>query len=109
MKKFILVLTTVPNEKTGQQIARALVEERLAACVTVSPAAQSFYWWEGRIMKEREHILIIKTKASAYDELEARLKGLHPYDVPEFIALPIERGSKRYLAWVDKETKSPRL
>jgi len=109
MKKFILVLTTVPDEKTGQQIARALVEERLAACVTVSPAAQSFYWWEGRIMKEREHILIIKTKASAYDQLEARLKELHPYDVPELIALPIERGSKKYLAWVDMETKSPRL
>jgi periplasmic divalent cation tolerance protein len=105
MKKFILVLTAVPEEKKGHEIAEKLLEERLAACVTISSASQSFYWWEGKITKDQEYILFIKTKASAYDKLEARLIELHPYNVPEIIALPIERGSERYLGWLDEETK----
>jgi len=106
MKRFILVLTTVPEEEIGQQIARVIVEERLAACVTVSSASQSFYRWKGKITNDQEYILFIKTRASVYDKLEARLKELHPYEVPEIIALPIERGSEKYLAWVGEETKS---
>ncbi len=105
MKKFILVLTTVPEEKKGHEIAEKLVGERLAACVTVSSASQSFYWWEGKITKDQEYILYIKTKASLYPQLEAKLKELHPYDVPEIIALPINRGSEKYLGWVDEETE----
>lgn len=106
MTKFRLVLTTVPDEKIGREIARTLVAERLAACVNLTSAAESFYWWEEKIVEDREFILLIKTKDSLVDRLEARLKELHPYQVPEIIALPIAAGSPEYLAWLEKETKT---
>lgn len=105
MSKFCLVLTTVPEEKAGREIGRILVEERLAACVTVSAAAQSTYRWEGKISDEPEYVLFIKTKTALFEKLEARIKKLHPYKVPEIIALPIEKGSADYLGWLDEETK----
>ncbi|OGD17734.1 MAG: cation tolerance protein CutA [Candidatus Aminicenantes bacterium RBG_13_59_9] len=105
MTGFMLVLTTVPDERTGHELGRALVEERLAACVTVSPAARSFYRWEGKLCDEAEHVLFIKTRASLYDKLESRIKALHPYHVPEVIALAVEKGSRDYLDWMDEETK----
>jgi periplasmic divalent cation tolerance protein len=100
----ILVLTTVPDEARGRKIALKLVEERLAACVTVSAAARSFYRWEGRIADEEERILFVKTKAALYGRLEKELKALHPYTVPEIIALPIVAGSEAYLKWLSGET-----
>lgn len=106
MNKHILVLTTVPEEKSGQTIATQVLEERLAACVMISAASQSFYWWKGQIAKEPEHILFIKTKTALYPELENKIRELHPYEVPEIIALPIQKGSTGYLSWIDKETKS---
>ncbi len=104
MPEFRLVLTTVPDEELGRRLARTLVEERLAACVNVSPAVTSFYRWSGKIVEDREFILLIKTKASALEPLEARLKELHPYEVPEFISLPVVSGSPAYLGWLDAET-----
>ncbi len=104
MKEFRLVLTTVPNEEVGRRIARTLVEERLAACVNVSPAVTSFYWWDKKLVEDRELILLIKTKALLLERLESRLKELHPYEVPEFIALPIASGSRDYLGWLAAET-----
>lgn len=104
MTEFILVLTTVPEEKTGQEIGRILVEERLAACVTISSAARSVYRWEGKICNEPETVLVIKTRAALFDRLEARIKAIHPYKVPEVIALAIEKGSADYLGWLDEET-----
>ena len=105
MVKHILVLTTAPEEKSGQKIATHLLEERLAACVTISAASQSFYWWKEQIAKEPEHILFIKTKAALYAELEKKIREIHPYEVPEIIALPIQKGSADYLSWIEKETK----
>jgi periplasmic divalent cation tolerance protein len=105
MKEYRLALTTVPDEETGRRIARTLVEERLAACVNVGPALTSFYWWDGKIVEDGERILFIKTKASVLDRLEARLKELHPYQVPEFISLPIASGSPEYLRWLEFETE----
>jgi len=105
MADSLLVLSTVPDEKRGAEIARSLVEERLAACVTVSGACLSAYWWKGTIAQEREFVLLIKTKASLFKELEARIKALHPYSVPEIVALPIGPGSEDYLNWLDGETK----
>ena len=102
---FILVLTTVPEEKTGHMIGRTLVEESLAACVTVSPSARSFYRWEGKLCAEEEHILFIKTRTSLFERLEARIRTLHPYKVPEIISLPIEAGSKAYLDWLGEVLK----
>ena len=106
MNKYILVLTTVPEEKSGQKIASHLLEERLAACVTISAASRSFYWWKEQIAKELEHILFIKTKAALYPELEKKIREIHPYEVPEIIVLPIQKGSSDYLNWIEKETKS---
>lgn len=78
MKKYLLVLTTVPTEQAGEEIARQLVENRLAACVTVSSAGRSFYRWEGKIAQDHEHILLIKTRTELFSRLEAKLKELHP-------------------------------
>jgi len=105
MTGFMLVLTTVPKAETGHAMGRTLVEEKLAACVTVSAAGRSFYRWQGKVCAEREHILFIKTRASLFERLEARIKTLHPYKVPEIIAVPIEKGSKDYLSWLGEETK----
>jgi len=105
MSKHILVLTTVPDEQKGKEIARQLLEERLAACVTISSACKSLYWWQERISEEQEYILFIKTKASLYAELEERIRKLHPYKVPEIIALPLTKGFRNYINWIDKETK----
>jgi periplasmic divalent cation tolerance protein len=105
MTGFILVLTTVPKAETGHAIGRALVEERLAACVTVSAAVRSFYRWQGKVCAEREWVLLIKTRASLFGRLEARIKALHPYKVPEIIALPVGKGSQDYLSWLSEETK----
>jgi periplasmic divalent cation tolerance protein len=104
MTDFILVLTTVPEEKTGQEIGRILVEERLAACVTISSAARSVYRWEGEICTEPEYILFIKTRTALFGQLEARLKKIHPYKVPEIIGVSIEKGSTDYLGWLGEET-----
>ncbi len=104
MTEFILVLTTVPEEQTGQKIGQILVEERLAACVTISSAARSVYRWEGKICSEPEFVLFIKTRSALFGRLEARIKELHTYKVPEIIALPLETGSADYLGWLGKET-----
>ncbi len=105
MRGFYLVLTTVPEEKTGREIGRALVEARLAACVTVSAAARSIYRWESKICDEPEYVLLIKTRSALFNKLEAMIKKLHPYKVPEIIALPVEKGSRDYLGWLGEETK----
>ena len=106
MEEFIFVLTTVPDEKIGQKIAMQILEEKLAACVTISGASRSFYWWKGQITKENELVLFMKTRDALFPELEKKLQEVHPYDVPEIIALPVQRGSADYLSWITKETKS---
>jgi len=105
MNEYRLVLTTVPDEELGRRLARTLVGERLAACVNVGPAVTSFYWWDKKLVEDGERLLFIKTKAAILDRLEARLKELHPYQVPEFISLPIASGSQEYLGWLEAETQ----
>jgi periplasmic divalent cation tolerance protein len=106
MNEYLLVLTTVSSEDEGKAIAQKIVEEQLAACVNVSSAIRSYYWWEERITDDREFILFIKTRTSLFRELEEKIKTLHSYEVPEIIALPIFAGSKDYLDWVRQSTKS---
>jgi periplasmic divalent cation tolerance protein len=106
MYEFLLVISTVPSEEEGNAIAQKIVEEQLAACVNVTSAVQSFYWWEKRISNDREFILFIKTKASLFPQVEERIKTLHSYQVPEIIALPIHSGSKEYLGWIKQNTRS---
>jgi periplasmic divalent cation tolerance protein len=95
-----LVLTTCPNARVARRIARVLVEERLAACVNIVPLAQSVYRWRGKVESAREWLLVIKSRAAAYTALERRLRALHPYELPEVVAVPIAGGYARYLAWI---------
>jgi periplasmic divalent cation tolerance protein len=100
MSHELLVLVTAPGEEEARQIANALVEERLSACVNIVAAIESTYRWEGRVTTERETLLIIKTTDERYAELEQRVKELHSYSTPEVIAIKIERGSSGYLSWL---------
>lgn len=96
-----MLLVTAPEGVPAETLARALVAEGLAACVNRVPGVQSTYRWEGQVRDDRETLLVIKTTAPAYPALERRIRELHPYDVPEVIALPIARGSEPYLSWLD--------
>ena len=100
-----VVLTTAPNAEVGAVIARALVEERLAACVNVVPGVRSIYRWEDDVHDDPEIVLIIKTRAERCEALAAKIEDLHPYDVPEVLVLPAVGGSARYLGWIETETK----
>ena len=106
MTQYLLVMTTVPDTDVGKIIAEKIIEERLAACVTLQAASQSLYRWKGKITQDQEHTLYIKTKKEAYPKLEEKIRGIHPYDVPEIIALPILTGNKDYLGWIDSETQA---
>ncbi len=101
-----LALTTAPNEAVAEQIALALVEEGLVACVNVVPGLTSIYRWRGTVEREQEALLILKTTASAFDALRARLVELHPYEVPELVALDVGGGHGPYLDWVRSEVES---
>lgn len=100
-----VVLSTAPSEEEAATIARALVDERLAACVQLVPKIRSFYRWEGEVHDDPEHLLVIKTTAARRDALIARIGELHSYDVPEAVALPIAAGSQAYLAWLGEVTQ----
>ncbi len=103
-QKPIVVMTTVPDEQTARRIAEALVEARLAACVTALPKATSVYRWQGAIERSDEVQLLIKTELARYNPLEAKLRELHPYDVPELLALPVVAGFADYVDWVCTES-----
>jgi len=96
----LVVLTSCPDEATAARIARDLVESKLAACVNRIPAVHSTYRWQDQVCDEPEVLLVIKTLATQYEALEMRLKSLHPYEVPEIIALAVERGVPGYLSWL---------
>ena len=100
-----LVLTTVPCKETAEEISKHLVEKRLAACVTRTTACTSVYWWQGKITEDDECILFIKTQAQRYPELEKTLVAIHPYEVPEVIAVSVTEGLKKYLDWIKEETE----
>ena len=96
----ILVLCACPGEAVALDIARVLVKEGLAACVNRVAALTSIYQWQGRLCEESEQLLMIKTTPARYEALEMRLKALHPYEIPEIIAIPVVAGSSQYLAWL---------
>ena len=98
---YCVVLVTVSSESEAKTIARALVEERLAACVNIIPGLTSIYRWEENICEDRELLLVIKTQGQKVAALRERIGHLHSYAVPEVLALPITDGSARYLAWLD--------
>jgi periplasmic divalent cation tolerance protein len=96
----IVVVTTVGEEEQAFTIARELVARRLAACVNVLPGIRSVYRWQGKICRDGEYLLLVKTLAGEYDAVAAAIRELHSYEVPEILAFPASRGDDRFLAWL---------
>lgn len=103
MTEFIVVYVTVGSPDEGDRLARALVEERLAACVNRVGPVQSVYRWQGKVEQSQEELLIIKTKRELFGRLKKRVQELHSYAVPEIIALPVVEGSEGYLKWLGEQ------
>ena len=99
----LLVLTTLGSADEARHFVTGLVADRLVACGTVLPRAASIYRWEGAITEEDEVVVLLKTDASKWDELAAAVQERHPYEVPELLAVPVERGMEVYLSWLTNE------
>ena len=104
--EFVIVLTTWPADRAADDFAKTLVSERLAACVNVLPPMLSTYVWKGSIESADERQVVIKTIAARIDALQARVKALHPYEVPEFLVIPVLEGSPDYLSWLAEATRN---
>jgi len=102
---FIIVFVTCANSKQADKISQALIKAKLAACVNLINPINSLFWWQGKVDSCKETLLIIKTKRSLFSRLEKLIKSLHSYEVPEIIALPIVKGSKKYLDWINDSTR----
>ena len=105
LKQSVLVLTTFPADGDAEKLAATLVEERLAACVNILPPMRSIYRWQGKVERADERQLLIKTGPGRLRALEKRVKELHPYDVPEFLAVTIDKTAKDYLSWLSDSTR----
>ena len=101
----LIALCTCPSGEVAEQIADTLVDGRLAACVNIIPGVQSVYRWQGKIARDDELLLVIKTTAGRFDELSALVVDMHPYELPEIIAVSIERGISEYLQWIEEQVK----
>ena len=99
----IVVFSTAASADEAEKIARALVNERLAACVNVIPSVRSFYRWQGKIEDSAEFLLVIKSSRELFDALRVSLEKLHSYEVPEVVAMPVVDGARNYLNWMDGE------
>ena len=97
----IIVFCTCPVGESSHRIAEALVQEKLAACINIIAGIQSVYTWQGATEKSDEQLLLIKTRRDKYPELEARLKALHPYELPEIVAVSLDAALPAYLKWID--------
>ncbi|MBX9297025.1 divalent-cation tolerance protein CutA [Chromobacterium vaccinii] len=102
----LLVVCNAPDEETAERVATTLVAEQLAACVNILGPCRSVYRWQGAVERAEEIPLLIKTRVDAYPQLEARLAALHPYEVPEIVALPVAQGLPSYLTWVSNSVVS---
>lgn len=103
--KHLVVLCTVPDAETGKKISHTLVKEKLAACCNIVPDLTSVYQWKDQVESEGESLVIIKTRAEIFEKLEHRILALHPYEVPEIIALPLTVGTQEYLKWIDENVE----
>jgi periplasmic divalent cation tolerance protein len=104
-EEVLLVLSTFPDVETARRISRQLVEERCAACANILAQVESIYWWEGKVESGNQTLVLFKTSADRYAALETTLRQLHPYEVPEIIALPLDAGLPEYLSWVAKNCR----
>ena len=100
--KYAVVLVTAPDVKTARKLARAALVARLIACANLIPKIESHYWWQGKIERGAEVLMVLKTTTARVAALEKLIVAWHPYDTPEFLVLPINRGTRRYLDWVDQ-------
>ncbi len=100
-----VVLATFPDIGKARQIGTALVESQLAACVNLLPQVESIYRWEGKVQQDAEVLALIKTRELLLGKLEAKLTEMHPYDVPEFIVIPVDSGSEKYVNWIRETTQ----
>lgn len=101
----MIVFTTVSKKSNANRIAKSLLDQKLVACVTTLPQAESRYRWKGKVCVEREYVLMIKTTAKAYKKLESALKALHPYDCPEMIGISIDKVYGPYKKWLRENVK----
>ena len=104
MTEFIVVLCTVPSKEDGLQIAKKLVEDKIAASVSITGAVFSMYRWKGEICTDDEYILIIRSRESLLDRIKEDIISLHPYELPEIISIPIKEGLEPYLNWISENT-----
>lgn len=104
LNEFIQVLTTVDDEEKASEIARVLLEKRVAACVQILGPIASSYWWKGKIERTNEWMCMAKARAADYEAIEATIRDIHPYEVPEILALPLYAGYAAYLKWIHEET-----
>jgi periplasmic divalent cation tolerance protein len=104
---FVVVFVTAPSAEVAANLATALVTEKLAACVNILPGLRSIYVWEGKVCDEQEALCVLKTRGALFAAVRDRVVALHPYQVPEIIALPLVDGSAPYLAWLRDETREP--
>lgn len=102
MPNFLLCFTTTDKKKIAYQIAQALVDSRVAACVNVIESVYSVYRWQGKVQKEKEYLLIIKTREDKYKKVKSRIKKIHNYSLPELLAVKIAQGSPDYLRWLEE-------
>jgi periplasmic divalent cation tolerance protein len=102
----LLVLTNLPDRAAAERLADMLLEKRVAACVNILAPCRSVYRWQGALQHDEEHPMLIKTTAERYAALEQALRAGHPYELPEIIAVPVERGLPAYLDWVAAETQA---
>ena len=104
----LLVLTNLPDRAAAEKLADALIQKRVAACVNILAPCRSVYRWKGAVQHDEEHPVLIKTTRESYAALEAAIREAHPYELPEIVAVPIERGLPAYLDWVATQTTIPR-
>ena len=102
--RILVVLVTCPNRRAAERIGRTLVEEHLAACANILPGLTSIYRWQGKVCRDPEVLVLLKTRRSCFPALAGRVRELHPYSVPEIVALPVALGSPAYLTWVAAST-----
>jgi len=101
---YIIVFVTVSDRETGKKIAQVLLERRLCACVNIVKGIESFFWWQDKINREIEDLLVIKTREVLFDKLRAAVIENHSYDTPEIISVPIQQISQKYADWLDSQT-----
>jgi len=106
--EYVQVITTTETREEAQQIARGVVGKRLAACAQILGPISSTYWWKGKIETAEEWMCVMKSDTALYKDLESAIREIHPYEVPEIVALPIVTGSASYLEWLKKELRDAR-